>query len=888
MNKIKLAGAYDTVSSEPLEWQGNLHDTFKKFQVYGARPDPDHLPNFIKQYVIPLLDKYSKLDKNSNDRSDILTDVQSYTWFASAFVDYYLRQDKIPRVAYVLLETLAYASKVVDYLGGRKFYFGGESDYLGDSRYAQPIINLDYGFLKVLAQSGIHFSPSFLFYVMSGNDVSENGSRNKGARTDFITYINQSLPYTTLYFPENRDALVKTVNTPEYYNTPVLRKMLEESGVDASDSWKYISTCREIFVDAVSHSGVQSKEALPVVLAFLTNEDSQLSYDYEVFSPFPQATLVDVFQKMNDGIIPISKPKFAYFIDEYLRISRFADESDIEWLRSIPRFMEVVASMDSSLYSKQKAIEAGLGSVEETTAYLKDNPGQIDKMKYLGFMPNEVIGELRANLNEHNSKIKSSSDEAFKAAFKEGLIKASLANNDQEVSNFLLTEGVQHAGLTKEEVQNYAKYLTVYRFNGEAMKNFLLQSGSTVVGGSDFSANASGWFMPQFSDPVDNITKPAIFIRTDVGNTVEYLKGLADNLSISLKYFAKATTAHEGAHALHYLGAGDFIMESPVLQQEIERRNRKKDLATMTPEEREKIPGKRWESDEMLYLTDPSEIYARSHGDIPYLVQLFKERIEALKDSPVVAKAVENQWVDDVVGTIAGVASGGTNAALLQRDLTEGKGWLAQSDDPIQAINKILERQENKLRAAYNENIEEERRAETLSVMRKIKEVQNQLNLAKQSGDNELINQLNTSLFNLNKELNLVRKRRVFNVDGIGDLILAGYLRDYMMRLTHAVGSGAITTDRITPETADEIKMRQNDLKSKSTEDRIVPPTAADIRELSESLVNQSKPIPGGRMFDQIARLPLPPDARQGFYPHLQQKTDVDTTTACFKGWYRI
>jgi len=59
-----------------------------------------------------------------------------------------------------------------------------------------------------------------------------------------------------------------------------------------------------------------------------------------------------------------------------------------------------------------------------------------------------------------------------------------------------------------------------------------------------------------------------------------------------------------------------------------------------------------------------------------------------------------------------------------------------------------------------------------------------------------------------------------------------------------------------------------------------------DIRDLGEDLVKQSRPIPGGRMFDFLAKLPAPMDAREGFYPHLQTPAQEESQVTASMRWH--
>jgi hypothetical protein len=857
-NKTILAGVYDTLASVPLIWAGNLKQTFSNISPYSNRPNPDAIPQFVTQYVIPILTNYSK---DENFSTEEYYDLLSYADFARYFIDYYLKQEKIPRATYVLIETLGLASKILVDKNYPPFILTEKSYRADDASYAQTVLNLDYGYLKAIAQAGIYFSNEFLYYVISGNDIKDNPSRAGDGRNKFVEYFTQTHPYTKYYLPSNHKNLINLLSSS---NNDELVDVLKKSNLD-EDSIK------DVFIDASSFSGAPKEEVFPFLKSYIENPNTtNIQGANYLTTPYPAEYILKYIKSIYDNKLNIPKNNLEDLLNSFMY--KIDELDDIKSLQNMPEIMDVINNVTKdSAYLTQQKITSGLGSLEETIEFLEKSPENIKKMKTVAFIPQEITNKYVEKQTNYSKTISTDIASAFKDAINTGAITKTTANQDSFIMNFLLEEGVKNAGLTKEDIQGYANYLTVYKYNGTTIKynyEILFKRG---INGIDFSGSTSGQFAPSFIDPIDNVKKPAIFVRTDISSSAEYLKGLAENLKLSLSSFTDAVAKHEASHALHYLGVGDATMESPVLTQFFEKKQRQQELKSMSDEERERQPAKIYESDEMLYLTDPSEIYARVHGDIPHLVELFKQKIESLKDNPLVAEAVENQWVDDVVGTLAGVASGGTNAARLQKDLARGQGWISESDNPIQVINKILSRQETKLRAAYQEDIAEEQKKAALNILREINKKKAEITDAVNSGQSTYY--LEEQLKNLQQELKLVRYRRVFNVDGMADLILSGYLKDYMMRLTDAVGAGTITTDRIqSQETLDEIKERQNELKNKNTEDYTATPTASDIRDLSDSIIEQSGLIPGGRKFDFMLRTPLPENERSGFYPHLESQ----------------
>ena len=61
-------------------------------------------------------------------------------------------------------------------------------------------------------------------------------------------------------------------------------------------------------------------------------------------------------------------------------------------------------------------------------------------------------------------------------------------------------------------------------------------------------------------------------------------------------------------------------------------------------------------------------MYARVHGDIPYLSEIFKNRLSNMMVSKVVYEAAKEQWLQDIVTQKIHLMSGGTNVRRLMME----------------------------------------------------------------------------------------------------------------------------------------------------------------------------------------------------------------------------
>jgi hypothetical protein len=260
---------------------------------------------------------------------------------------------------------------------------------------------------------------------------------------------------------------------------------------------------------------------------------------------------------------------------------------------------------------------------------------------------------------------------------------------------------------------------------------------------------------------------------------------------------------------------------------------------------------------EEAYISNPSELYARIHGDIPYLSKIFDSHIGNLMSDRKIYEAAKQQWILDIQNEMVHLMSGGTNATRLLADMEAGRFGTFTSDsgqtinltDPLEAINKKLQRQRNRLEMIFHETFQIQGRRDYRRGLIGRK--------------NQLLQQIqSTPIFSrertdLEKELKEVEiqliesgKMLIFDVKDVSEAVVEGYMSDYYSKIAEAVANGLLTTDIVNPEGEDRrLENKQLREEAKKTQD---PPTAQDIKGHSRFQIQQTEPIPSGRKIDVI------------------------------------
>jgi hypothetical protein len=200
--------------------------------------------------------------------------------------------------------------------------------------------------------------------------------------------------------------------------------------------------------------------------------------------------------------------------------------------------------------------------------------------------------------------------------------------------------------------------------------------------------------------------------------------------------------------------------------------------------------------------------------------------------------------------------SGGTNAKRLLEDMENGRfgtytsstGQTITLTDPLEVINKKLQRQRNRLEMIFHETFQiQGRRDYRRGLIGKKNQLEQQI---------ESTPIYSSERTNLEKELkevetNLVESGRmlIFDVKDVSEAVVEGYLADYYSKIAKAVADGLLTTDTINPQGEDQ-RVENQQLREEAKKQE--PPTAQDIKQHARFQIQQTEPIPSGRKIDVI------------------------------------
>ena len=238
---------------------------------------------------------------------------------------------------------------------------------------------------------------------------------------------------------------------------------------------------------------------------------------------------------------------------------------------------------------------------------------------------------------------------------------------------------------------------------------------------------------------------------------------------------------------------------------------------------------------------------------------------------PKIYQAAKEQWILDIQDEMIHLMSGGTNAKRLLEDMENGRfgtytsstGQTITLTDPLEVINKKLQRQRNRLEMIFHETFQIQGRRD---YRRGLIGKKNQL--AQQIESTPIYSSERTQLEKEIKEVetNLVESGRmlIFDVKDVSEAVVEGYLADYYSKIAKAVADGLLTTDKINPQGEDQ-RVENQQLREEAKKQE--PPTAQDIKQHARFQIQQTEPIPSGRKIDVIIPRYKGPGRPPGNFP---------------------
>jgi hypothetical protein len=178
--------------------------------------------------------------------------------------------------------------------------------------------------------------------------------------------------------------------------------------------------------------------------------------------------------------------------------------------------------------------------------------------------------------------------------------------------------------------------------------------------------------------------------------------------------------------------------------------------------------------------------------------------------------------------------------------LKKSDGTEIELPDPLEAISKILARQRIKLEMIFHDLFTvADKREKRKGLISKKNRLKKQLESLPEYEYLKRIN-LEKELYEAETDLIKVGQELIVDVENVSTSVLKGYLKDYFTKISNAVAEGLLGPDVLNVDDPDRPKSSEKP----SVEPEL--PTASDISDITEFMIGQSKPIPGGRKIDEI------------------------------------
>lgn len=892
----KKAGLFETLSTKNLEWKGSIKDSFES---YGYLiPEPQDFISFYKKYCEKTVNNYlAKSDEElKSEQRTIFNNLIGLHFTIDRILNTYFSRDAIPSNIFDVLNIGVKVVQVYKKINTSIKLFDGEAYSPGDSSFLSIPAKVPLAIIKSLVANDVPLGEKFLISLVSGDFAKISG---KDQNLNQINILNEIIDDVVEKHP------IYELFTDNYKLDELYYEFIE-GNLESFDFYYNASPEDKLALKieieqklkAKLQSGLEYDEMMEKVI-LLQNNKYLPSGDYNFDTSAINASFVeDYLKKIENNEIEntLTQSQVDGLLNNTLRLAYSLDYS---------RLPEIYKYIFDNTTDRKLVIERGFGSPSETEEYYTKNPDEIPVDEKIVKRLSVILKpEFFTKVNEIKEKkvndLKSYIEVLWKEAIDKNIVKVSLATENYKALKFI-QDAPKNFGIDREEIKSYASNIRVFEVEYFKLQKLNISNKQLLIGNVNLDDNWSGLYVPKYRG-LDG-TYPAIFIKTDINDALENQKELARNLNMSESEYANATLRHELSHAMGYLGIGQEHMRSY------------------------KDP---YESKEMNYLLDHAEVFARAHGDIPYLRNIFQQKLRNLVDNPKVFQAVKNQWLEDIENSYTAWSLGGSTPASLTKAFEEGslKFPGGTFEDPMEIITKKLERQRRVYEDWYAEQIKEKRRENSLNILREMAPIKKSLS------ENPSQPELQIYLSKLQEKLKASMRQLVFDIEDLADLLIKGYYQKYYVDLTNAISSNTFTTDRPTPESELEKNMESEEKRKQSKTPP--PPSYSEVSDFNESMIKLLGPdyssqiqdeadriffsnfrgyeeevskmpsyyfdgekttsnlksiwkrdvaediakskfggIRGGIPLDVITKFPMPKEERQGFFPHLDKEDNT-------------
>lgn len=847
--------AYQTLIGKKIEWVDNFKNTFGKFDPYsGNAPDMTTLAQWINYNLPNKLSQYTSqknVDETNSER--YIADIREFLKFLENYENYHLGKDRYFSDMSGIWKGHALAVHAIESLGGDPGYITYESTSAGNTSFVEKFTKQGYGVIRMIEQSGLHFSPQF-YYTVIHNIESQAGLDTKNKQA-FVDYIIAKYPLMRLYLntPQTNRELLELIRTGDIKNpatrdllkqsVPIyLRKTIETEEADETYEGTFSTTnkaFREYTAGAAIDSGTTTAEQEKYFAAAAENPSISTYACYSLGYWLGDKTKIDIIQKTEAGKLKCRPEALIQLAEKLIgedlsglspqEVADFRETKTAQLLVKNKRFM-------GEKY--KKVVQAGLLPEKETVEFYQANPDAIQGAKFIGHISAPSVKLLQQQGDVYQEQLKNNTTLKMRKAVMDNKIKAFKLSSDPSMMKELLAVGSQ-MGIPEQKLMEIAPSVTVYKFRTWALRQAF--GNDTVIGPDmDIDEKWSGMFVTSY-DNYDGTTGPAIFIKTDAKKYLEYIASLAENIDLAEEEFTSAVDRHELVHLARFTGYGKAWRNTTSLN---------KDKAAK-------------------YVTDPDEISAMMFGNVPHMKQLFMKKLEELSHTEIVQRAIRNQFIEDVENDPALTAVLGLIIPQqIEDEAANNEKYFQHTENPMDEVEKTKRRQREKIGEYFDSVIATARRREILELLKRRNELRDEMEtlqnvepnkwsfftglLGKEDTANaDKIEELETEITKVESEFARLKKGGIplTHLEPFGDLLDAGYMEDWLYRLIEAITTGQHPIGKANQEQLDEMKsniipkksFNKDDIEEESSR----PLNSRDIRQHARFLVDNA---PGGTM----------------------------------------
>lgn len=605
--KIVQAGALDELAGG-IDTSGSIEDTLRKLRyTYSV----SELPNFehLYKYLLNLIDnKY----ESSYLKSILENLIAMYSKDA----------ETVHRANRIIPLLIKYSKNFND---KDMFLLPDNFTHMGDTLDTHNSI-YNFGYNKILAytKEGVDLPKSMCLYIMMNMDtISSSSMQQNEARTEIKKYII------------NKHPMYELLDADTYSGEQIIQNILDNIQSDAG---------RNLYNDVVNYSGLPIDDYL-----YLLDK----AHDEGIMDDIPKNydLLIEgnSFKKYID-YLDKNKDKFSqeHFENRFVGALQYGMRfiSGDFWYNICKKYRQIfnekiypyVAS-----YYKLNLNKLGVGPKEDilnnyikaldenqnlaNVAFIeKPSQSEIDDYKQKQSQIN-TTPQINQNTsqNTQNQTVNTPVENIFQKNISNGNIEKHEVTGEYEK---LLDDILNSFGFNRDDqniINDIKSRLKIYVFKNPTFYTELL---NTALQQYDFItpklSSSCGYFVPRFSD---NNNGPSIFINEFVSESYVNSDNIIQNLGITKDMINMSTAAHELAHLADYVIKGGQEVFKNV------------DPKTSLKE------GEAY-NQSRLYLSDIREIVARVYGNTSYMIEVLHNRIEEMRTSEIIRKAVVEELSD--------------------------------------------------------------------------------------------------------------------------------------------------------------------------------------------------------------------------------------------------